>query len=116
MSRSEQAARVLDMPPLRALARRAPLWRGVLVLNYHRIDDGSRSVLDRGVLSATPEALDAQLRFLRQHVEVVRLEDVEDARARRGRHVLLTFDDGYRDNFELAFPLLRAHGLPTPLP
>lgn len=37
------------------------------------------------------------------------LRDLDAGRLRRPT-VFLTFDDGYRDNFETALPLLRAHG------
>ena len=38
-------------------------------------------------------------------------EALLDPSQRRGRRVLITFDDGYRDAHTLVFPLLRAHGL-----
>jgi peptidoglycan/xylan/chitin deacetylase (PgdA/CDA1 family) len=30
-----------------------------------------------------------------------------------GKHLAVTFDDGYRSVFELAFPILRAAGMPA---
>ncbi len=110
-SRSAQAAAVLDVPPLRTLLARVPLWRGVLVLNYHRVGDAAEP-WDRSLWSATAEGFDAQLAFLARNADVVGPQDLSSlAAAGRGRHVLLTFDDGYRDNHAVAFPLLRRHGL-----
>jgi peptidoglycan/xylan/chitin deacetylase (PgdA/CDA1 family) len=86
-------------------------WRGVLALTYHRIAAGECELLDPGVWSATPETFDAQARWLARNVEVIGGDEIDDALRRRGRQVLLTFDDGYRDNVELALPILRAHGL-----
>jgi peptidoglycan/xylan/chitin deacetylase (PgdA/CDA1 family) len=85
----------------------------VLVLNYHRIGECAAQPWDHTLWSATAPALDAQLAVLASEAEVIGPDDVEAARlsGRRGRRVLLTFDDGYRDNFELAYPLLREHGL-----
>jgi len=95
---------------LDALLRRLPTWRGALVLSYHRIGERSRSDLHRGVFSATPQTLDRQLGLLVRHFDVVAPDDL-DARllATRGRHVLVTFDDGYRDLYEVAHPILQSH-------
>jgi peptidoglycan/xylan/chitin deacetylase (PgdA/CDA1 family) len=87
-------------------------WSGVVCLNYHRIGDGSQSPFDRELWSASAEAFDEQVRFLTAHFDVVTPDDLPDlAPTPRGRFVLITFDDGYRDNYELAFPILRAHGV-----
>lgn len=56
-----------------------------------------------------------QLDFLEQNFSVVRMEDVMEA-ADGGKELpddalLLTFDDGYIDNFTVAFPLLMEHGM-----
>lgn len=111
-SKRERAAALLDARPLRAPLRRLRLWRGVLVLNYHRIGDPSSRPWDRTLWSTTAEGLDEQLALLARETDVVGPADLPGlADLGRGRHVLLTFDDGYRDNYDLAFPLLRRHGL-----
>jgi peptidoglycan/xylan/chitin deacetylase (PgdA/CDA1 family) len=109
---------VIGLARLKATAKRvagtlAP-WAGVVALNYHRIGDGGATLFDRGLYSATPEGFDEQLRWLGTHFDVVSPCDIPYAvRVRRGRHVLVTFDDGYADNFTAAYPILRAHRLPA---
>ena len=86
-------------------------WSGVVALNYHRIGDGSGSVFDRGLWSSAADAFCEQVRFCKAHFDVISPLDLPDVLARRrGRHVLITFDDGYRDNYEVAFPILRSEG------
>ncbi|HXA53290.1 MAG TPA: polysaccharide deacetylase family protein [Solirubrobacteraceae bacterium] len=87
-------------------------WRGVLVLTHHRVGDPRGLPWDPSVWSASAEQLDRQLGTLARHAEVIDPGALPAAmHAGRGRRVLITFDDGYRDNYELAFPLLRRHGL-----
>src|ERR1035441_2048859 len=100
----------LRVSGLGTLLRRLPSWRGALVLSYHRIGDRSRSDLYRGLFSATPEGLDRHLQLLKRHFDVVAPDQLnEDLLASRGRHVIVTFDDGYRDLYELAHPVLQAN-------
>jgi peptidoglycan/xylan/chitin deacetylase (PgdA/CDA1 family) len=114
-SRRDRAAGLLAAPGISAAARRLPRWRGVLTLNYHRVGDWAGQPWDRTLWSATAEAFDAQLAVLAREAEVIGPDEVSAAlrSGRRGRRVLITFDDGYRDNWEIAFPLLRRHGLPA---
>lgn len=84
----------------------------VLALAYHRIGDGARSLFDRGLWSASPDAFDAQIRLLKSHADIIGPGDLPNVLGKdRGRYVLITFDDGYRDNYEWAFPILRHHGV-----
>lgn len=112
MSRTSRAVHLLQAAHLHGVLRRLNRWHGALVLAYHRIGDPTGSPLNHRLFSAGAEAFDAQLRLLRREAEVVGPQDVADLRRRRaGRCVLITFDDGYRDAYDAAYPLLRAHGL-----
>ena len=52
-----------------------PLWRGALVLGYHRVlEDASDTPFDPGVVSATPGALDAQLQLITRRGSWIALE------------------------------------------
>jgi peptidoglycan/xylan/chitin deacetylase (PgdA/CDA1 family) len=90
-------------------------WHGLVVLNYHRIGDPAQTTLDPGVYSATAEQFETQLRRLRADCDVIRVADVADVlrSESKRRSVLITFDDGYLDNYELAFPVLQQVGLPA---
>ncbi len=108
----DRAASALELSGLGALVRRVGAWRGLLVLNYHQVANREQDLVDPSLWSATQEQLDDQLRFLTRHLEVVGPEALPSGPARRAQ-VLLTFDDGYRDNHDLALPVLRAHGVPA---
>ncbi len=113
MSKGVRLARILDATGLAAAFRAAGAWSGLLVLNYHRVGDGGSSQFDRGLWSASGEGFDAQLSFLQRNAEVVGPHEALDVLSRGGRrrYVLLTFDDGYRDNYEIALPILRSHNV-----
>ncbi|MCC6344956.1 MAG: polysaccharide deacetylase family protein [Bryobacterales bacterium] len=89
----------------------------LLVLNYHRIGNPDDDPFDPGVFSATAAQLSEQISFLKRHVSLVTLEEalafVNGALREKTRRcrVLITFDDGYLDNYEVAFPILRSQGV-----
>jgi peptidoglycan/xylan/chitin deacetylase (PgdA/CDA1 family) len=87
------------------------------VLTYHRTGTGlPLELLDTGVVAATAEALDRQLAFLKRHFDIVRVDDVMAALSGAPlppSPLLVTFDDGYRDNYDVALPLLVRHGIPA---
>jgi len=77
------------------------------ILTYHSIDDsGSPISVDR-------ECFARHVRFMTSgRVRVVPLAEIEGA---RGDALAVTFDDGFVDFAEQAWPLLREHGLPATL-
>ncbi len=99
------------------LCSKLPARDSLLVLNYHRIGNPEEDLFDPGVFSATAEEFDTHISFLKKNVSLVTLEEalafVEGTEKQRARHcrVLITFDDGYLDNYEIAHPILRSHGV-----
>ncbi len=83
------------------------------MLNYHRIGDRTGEPWDRTLWNVTAEMFDAQMEILAREAEVIGPAELLELarRPRPGRRVLVTFDDGYRDNHDVAFPILRRHGL-----
>jgi len=111
--RRERAASLLGAPALSGLFKRLSRWRGVVVLNYHRVGERADQPWDRTLWNVDADTFDAQLATLAREADVIAPEDLPglSRERRRGRHVLLTFDDGYRDNHQIAYPLLRRHGM-----
>jgi len=87
----------------------------VPILMYHAIND--KPVAGR-MLTVTVNTFERQMRFLKtHHYNVVALEALADLIAGKKpipqKTVALTFDDGYKDNFTNAFPVLKKYGLPA---
>lgn len=119
VSRTARAARVLH----RARAHRVldAAWGGdrLTVLLYHRIGDAWARELDHdpATFSATTEDFERQMRFVAREFNVVSLgdvvADVSGCARLPARPALVTFDDGYHDNYTEAFPVLRGLSLPA---
>lgn len=100
------------------LLDRLPARDVLLVLNYHRIGNRDADLFDPGVFSATADQFDEQIAYLKRRCSLVTVDEarafvegqIKD-RAPQFR-VLITFDDGYLDNYEVAFPILCSHGVP----
>lgn len=111
MLKRNLAANVLHASGLGRLIRNAVPWNGLLVLNYHRVGNNSASRFNQDLWSATAEDFDAQVRFFKENADIVGQDDIDAVFSKRsGRFVQFTFDDGYRDNYEIAFPILKSYG------
>ncbi|MCC6170071.1 MAG: polysaccharide deacetylase family protein [Caldilineaceae bacterium] len=105
----------------RLLTLLAPLAGNTLIVfNYHRIrpdDPGFTTPFDESVYGPTVSDFAAQLEWLKKYRRVLsedELLDLIQAKHRSFRRcVLITFDDGYRDNFTLAYPVLEALDIPA---
>lgn len=110
---SLERLRLLDV----LLRGRAHLPRqSLVVLNYHRVQDQDTG-LDDGVVSATAAGFYEQVLLVARHARAVTIDDIGAAlrgeRALPKNAVLLTFDDGYRDNHDVALPILQKLGVPA---
>lgn len=94
----------------RAFRRRtAPICQ---ILIYHRVNDDKDPFL-----SATPVSVFvAQMEHVKRHFPIVSLDQIARGEwSPKGEEfcVAVTFDDGYRDNYTDAFPVLRRLGIPA---
>jgi peptidoglycan/xylan/chitin deacetylase (PgdA/CDA1 family) len=88
----------------------------VLILCYHRVlADGEERVqfVQPGMYTRL-HVLETHLRFLREHFDIISFTDFLRLRTERAwdpdaRYCLLTFDDGWVDNYVHAYPLLRRY-------
>jgi len=128
-----KARSLLDQPPQQDLRQRAKGWLyraylyggprylrqmkrwlraepSIRIVYYHRI-----GACDR--VSKPSVCFEQELRYLKQNFECLTLRDLcwrLDAEERLSRPAaVITFDDGYRDNYTLAYPLLKLLGIPA---
>lgn len=94
---------------------RSPVFRDRLcILAYHRIldiPDESSFPFDPELVSAGIEQFADQMTFVRKYFNPVSLSDViaaiDGGQRLPARPIVITFDDGHRDNYTNAFPILK---------
>ncbi|TMA25818.1 MAG: polysaccharide deacetylase [Deltaproteobacteria bacterium] len=103
---------------LSAIQRRAVGGRRVLILSYHRVVGDFAEEAKHGLptLNIEQKTFRRHLEVLQESHDVVSIDDalcVLDGTRRAARDVaVITFDDGYRDVYTKAFPVLREMRLP----
>ena len=87
---------------------------------YHRVipREEIRSTFVQPGTYVTPDTFDRHLRFVARHFDVLSFGDLLDLWETShwdddARYCVITFDDGWLDNYVHAYPLLRFHGLPA---
>jgi glycosyltransferase involved in cell wall biosynthesis/peptidoglycan/xylan/chitin deacetylase (PgdA/CDA1 family) len=101
----------------RALGRISGLEKEPLILGYHRVLPAGHSEASRGVpsLGIQMTTLERHIDFIARRFRFVPLDEmgrrIEDGTA--ANLAALTFDDGYVDFYENAFPLLQRKGIPA---
>ena len=89
-----------------------------VILLYHRIVDDNTQYLDKGPgMHHHIRDFEKEIPYLKKHYQVLPMDEVV-ARIKSGKGfdrptVSITFDDGYRDNFTLAYPVLQKYGVPA---
>jgi peptidoglycan/xylan/chitin deacetylase (PgdA/CDA1 family) len=89
--------------------------RTLRILMYHKVNDLTPNPTTVATaVFAEQMALLGELGYVPVSLDAVRDHYLAGAPLPRGA-VLITFDDGYRDNLEHALPILREHGFPAVL-
>ena len=83
---------------------------GIPVLNYHQVEPK-----DGNPLTLWPEQFEAQMEYLAaEGYTTITIDEMMDALENGSslpeKSVIITFDDGYADNYEYAYPILKKYG------
>jgi peptidoglycan/xylan/chitin deacetylase (PgdA/CDA1 family) len=86
------------------------LTKGVPVLSYHKVEDNSVNPL-----ALTTQEFEEQMAYLASNGYTAISPDQLLAHLKQGaqlpeKPVLITFDDGYRDNYTNAYPIMKKYG------
>jgi peptidoglycan/xylan/chitin deacetylase (PgdA/CDA1 family) len=91
--------------------------RRSLILTYHGVLSGSDERFDflkQNFVAAS--TFEQQIRYLVTHYAPIRLTELVSCYHRSvpppPRSVVVTFDDGFENNYSVAFPILQRHGVP----
>ena len=91
----------------------------LLILAYHRVLNviDNEFPYDEELISATIEQFDAQIRYLSNNYNPINeqqlIKHVYDGEDLPDYSVMITFDDGYDDNFNFAYPILKKYSVPA---
>jgi|TARA_R110001599_G_scaffold211664_1_gene409212 peptidoglycan/xylan/chitin deacetylase (PgdA/CDA1 family) len=97
------------------------LWHyrknGVYCFNFHRIGDAEKCKYDPNVFSCNADDLEKHLSFIKHNFEIIDqkhfIDLVNNGQVVNKKLAYITFDDGYLDNYELAFPILSSMNIPA---
>ena len=84
--------------------------KGVPVLNYHQVEEKNGNPL-----TLWPDQFEAQMAYLADEgYTAITIDEMMDALENGTplpeKPVIITFDDGYADNYEYAYPILKKYG------
>ena len=97
----------------------ALLKNTLTVLNYHRIDNPQTSGFNtlKANVSATPFEFERQMQYLKKTFNIINCQQLVDYITKDiplpPRSAMVTFDDGYFDNYSQAYPILRELNIPA---
>lgn len=118
MSKLKTAARVLNIIPqgLSRSVRKIQRGEYLTVLCYHRILDADGDFpYDSDLISASTGQFRDQLRYISKRYNVLNFRQLAEQMEETGRFpsngLIITFDDGYYDNYKVAWPILKEFGM-----
>ncbi|AFU98956.1 polysaccharide deacetylase family protein [Simiduia agarivorans] len=88
------------------------------ILMYHRVlpADDPRYAEEEPGMVVEPQTFDLHLEILSQHFEVIGLQSFltdKTTKLSKKPKCAITFDDGWADNYQFAWPLLKKHRMPA---
>lgn len=91
--------------------------RGLVVLLYHRVVDSEKRNGSMPEMTVSPTMFSKQMNHLQRYYHPVSFREYfnsgERDRSESKINIMVTFDDGWRDNYEYAYPVLEKYNVPA---
>lgn len=78
---------------------------GILILNYHSVGNSE--------LSISASLFEEQMVFLKNNFNILDLSNLDNIKDNKKVNIIITFDDGYENNYNFAFPILKKYSIPA---
>lgn len=96
------------------VARRILAKQRIFILLYHKVDYKAPPFFG---VAVRPDVFEKQIRFLKRYYKIVDLSALNQLeqfdRTSPSDLIVITFDDGYRNNYTHAFPILKKYNVPA---
>lgn len=97
----------------RKISRKIQNGTGLTILTYHSIID--KRIKHPG-LEVSEKNFVQQLKYLKKYFQICKIEDAVEQLTVDGDYknkLVVTFDDGYKSNFSIAYPILKREKIPA---
>lgn len=101
------------------IIKKFKLKNNAIVLTYHRILPFSErnSSFSHSAIMVDTINFDRQINFINKHFKIITIDDfskrINSKTSFTDCSCLITFDDGWLDNYKHAFPILKKHNIPA---
>jgi peptidoglycan/xylan/chitin deacetylase (PgdA/CDA1 family) len=89
--------------------------RKIAIVQYHRIDEVTNFPFS--LTPVTPKAFEREMRYLRRRYHIISLDELslalDDINTLSPNTAVVTVDDGYRDVYVHAYPVLKKYSVPA---
>ena len=93
--------------------------QSVIILMYHRVinPEKCRDIFSTSQITVTKDTFEKQIKFLSNHYKLLSLEEFygyhSNGKPLPAKTAVITFDDGWEDNYLNAFPILKKYKVPA---
>lgn len=117
MNKKSMLSSLICHPALFPVTKRISSKKTLRILAYHRIGDIDEVSypFDNELISSSVKDFDRQMKYAATHYRVMTFREIDEYMKNNGETpenaLIVTFDDGYADNYENAFPILKKYNL-----